>query len=98
MKGKIHYKPSTLKETIKGTFPHILVLFTLFLFSSAGFLALLYLWDVINAILTANTLEENIKDTFSTFKDKIWIPIIIAPLFNMFQNFWSHQCKPKCRM
>lgn len=73
-------------QTVKGIFSLIMVFLTLFLVSTACILALLYIWDGIHALFTANTFIENARDTFQTFRNNIWVAIIIAPLYKILQD------------
>lgn len=88
-------KPLTTWQTIKAIFPLMIVLVSLFLLSSAGVLALLYIWDGIHALFSKNTFIENTKDTFKTFKTNIWVAIIIAPLYKMLQDFLKSSMQTK---
>lgn len=95
MQVNLKDEPLTFKQTIKEIFPLITVLVILFLLSSIGFLGIFYLWDLINALCTDNTFGENAKDSFKSFKKNIWAPIIITPLFKMFQDFLKSSMQRK---
>ncbi|MFC4802580.1 P-loop NTPase fold protein [Neobacillus sp. GCM10023253] len=86
VQAAIDDKLSTTSQTIKSMFQLIGVLITLFVVSSICVLTCLYLWDGLNAVFTSNTFLENAKDTFKTFKNNIWVAIIIAPLYKMLQD------------
>lgn len=88
-------KPLTTWQTIKAIIPLMMVLVSLFLLSSAGVLALLYIWDGIHALFSKNTFIENTKDTFKSFKENIWVAIIIAPLYKMLQDFLKSSMQTK---
>ena len=95
VQAAIEDKPGTIKQTLKGIFQLMLVFLALFLISSACILFLLYLWDAINAVFTSNTLFENTKDTFKTFKENIWISILIAPMYKMLQELIKSSMQTK---
>lgn len=80
-------KTHTIGGLIKELKPLFMLLGFLFLTSSAAFAGVLFLIDIISAIFTENTFQENIASSFEYFKKNIWMPIIITPLGAMLQEF-----------
>jgi hypothetical protein len=88
-------KTRGIKETIKELLPLLTVLGFIFLSSSTLFALVFLLWDVLNGTFTENTIKENIMDSFQDFKKNMWVPIIITPLYKMFQDFLKSSIQQK---
>lgn len=86
--GSVKQETKTLSpwQALKTIFPILSVLFVICLLSSIVVLLLLYAWDGIHAIFSSNSFSENAKDTYSIFKENIWIAIIIGPLYKILQD------------
>ncbi|TKI97083.1 hypothetical protein FC699_08620, partial [Bacillus wiedmannii] len=80
-------KTHTIGGLIKELKPLFMLLGFLFLTSSAAFAGALFFIDIISAIFTESTFQENISSSFEYFKKNIWMPIIITPLGAMLQEF-----------
>lgn len=95
VQATIDDKLSSRWNITKMFFSMLSIFILLFLLSSVLILVGLYLWDGINAIFTKNTFIENAKDSFQIFKKNIWIAIIAAPLFKIFQDLLKSSLQSK---
>ncbi|MGG2014037.1 KAP family P-loop NTPase fold protein [Bacillus sp. S10(2024)] len=84
-----------IRGLIKELKPLLVLLGFLFLTSSAAFAGVLFISDIINAFFTENTLKGNMVNSFEYFKKNIWMPIIVAPLGAMLQDFVKSSTQQK---
>lgn len=75
------------KKAFKLFFPYIIILTFIWLLSCFIFLGLFVLVDYASTFFYTGTFNLNIKQSIDFFKDKIWIPLGIAPFFTLFLTF-----------
>ncbi|WKA55359.1 KAP family P-loop NTPase fold protein [Planococcus shixiaomingii] len=85
--GGVNHETTTLSpvDALKNIFPILKTLLTLWIIASILVLLVLYAVDGINVLFTDNTFGNNAQNTFSDFRENIWVPIIIGPLLLMLQ-------------
>ncbi|MEW9181125.1 P-loop NTPase fold protein [Bacillus mycoides] len=95
MNVNVNDKTNSIKGFIKEILPVLAVLGFIFLASSSLFALVFLFWDIINAIFTENTFQENIMESFKDFKKNIWVPLIITPLYKMVGDFTKSSIQQK---
>lgn len=86
--GSVNHETETLspRKALKDILPIIKTLFALWAIASILILVFLFVTDIINALFTANTTLENMKDSYASFKKNVWVVAILGPTLLILQD------------